>query len=100
MDRFQVPKSGRRPRAFVGGNGTDQDRPQDARVETGLQTRPRSGKHAATRVIQDAHHQEQERDQDDERHQRRFGAGRQNPVVYLEHEQGARQHQQVHGYAE
>ena len=69
-------------------------------VETRLEARPGPRQHARPGVVEQAHHQEQEGDDGDERHQRRLRTRGQHPVVDLEHEQRAGQHQQVHEGAE
>ena len=100
LDRLQIAHARRGPRPFGRRDRPRQDRPQHARIELGLQPCAGPRKHPAARVIENAHHQEEEGHDADEREQRRLRARGQHPVVDLEHEERPGQHQDVHEDAE
>ena len=77
-----------RPRA---GQDGVQHTPVEARLETGAGPR----QHPGASVVEQTHHEEEEGDDGGQRHQRCFRARSQHPVVDLQHEQRAGQHQQV-----
>ena len=66
LHRFEVAQPGCRPRALGRRNGAVEHRPQYARVEGDLHPGADPGHDPAARMIEDAHHQEQEGDDPDE----------------------------------
>ena len=100
LDRLQIAPPGGGAGPFGRGDCAGQDRPQHPRVELGLEPGAGAGEHAAPRMVQNPHHQEEEGHDADERDQRRLRARRHHPVVDLEHEERPGQHQNVDEDAE
>ena len=100
LNRLEVAQSRRRPRPLRRRDRAREDRSQDPRVQPRLQPRPGPGQNPAPRIIENAHHQEQERGDRRQRRQRRLRARGQHPVVNLQHEKRPGQHQQVDENAE
>ena len=74
LNRFQIAKARGGTRPFGRGDRAGQNGSEHARVEAHLHPCPGASEHPPARIIQHAHHQEEERHDDSERDQRRLRA--------------------------